>query len=130
MDKFKSIDIYGHSIGVHYRGDSSYRTSLGSFVTLITVALVMSYTTIKVTEMVGRTSQNERTRSLKVDLNESGQINLAENNFNFGFYTTDSLGQFKSIPKRIGELKAYQVDTENFTVLRATELEVKKISED
>ena len=56
VDKFKFIDIYGHSIGVHYKGDGSYRTSLGSFVTLITVALVMSYTTIKVNEMVTRTS--------------------------------------------------------------------------
>ena len=60
VDKFKSIDIYGHSIGVHYRGDGSYRTALGSFVTLITAALVMSYTAIKVIEMVERTSQNER----------------------------------------------------------------------
>ena len=56
VDKFKSIDIYGHSIGVHYRGDGSYRTSLGSFVTLITVALVLSYTTIKVTDMAERKS--------------------------------------------------------------------------
>ena len=61
VDKFKSIDIYGHSVGVHYKGDGSYRTTLGSFATLITAALVMSYTAIKVTEMVERSSQNERT---------------------------------------------------------------------
>ena len=89
IDKFKSLDKYGHSVGVHYRGDGSYRTSLGSFATLITVALVLLYTTIKVIEMVERTSQNERTSTLKIDLNESGQVSLSENNFNIGFYLSD-----------------------------------------
>ena len=54
--KFKSIDKYGHTIGVHYRGDDAYRTILGSFVTLITIGFVLIYTIIKVTELVDRTS--------------------------------------------------------------------------
>ena len=112
-DKFRLIDIYGHSIGVHYRGDGSFRTSLGSIFTLITVALVLSYTTIKVRDMVERTSQNERTQSLKIDLDEVGEINMAQNRFTFGFYITDVFLNPTTIPKRIGALKAYQINYES-----------------
>ena len=34
-------DIFGHSIGVHYRGDESFKTRLGSFCTLVTYVLIM-----------------------------------------------------------------------------------------
>ena len=67
---------------------------------------------------------------MKIDLNESGKVSLTDNNFRYGFYTSDSNGAPKNIPKRIGELKAYQVDIENFVMLRATELDVKKLPED
>ena len=33
-------DIYGHNIGVHYRGSDSFKTRLGAFVTLITYLLI------------------------------------------------------------------------------------------
>ena len=98
---------------MHYKGDGSYRTSLGSLVTLITVALVLSYTTIKVTDMVERTSQNERTQSLKIDLFESERINMSENRFTFGFYTSDFFHVPTSIPKRIGAFNAYHYEFKN-----------------
>ena len=130
VGKFKSIDIYGHQIGVHYRGDGSYRTSLGSFFTLITVALVLSYTTIKVTDMVERTSQNEKTQTLKIDLDKSGKVNMAENNFTFGFYLTDQFNIPVDIPKRIGALKAYQLEYASTRFQRETELDVKLSTKD
>ena len=33
-------DMYGHVIGVHYRGSGSYQTKLGAFVTLATYVLM------------------------------------------------------------------------------------------
>lgn len=34
------IDIYGHAIGVHYRGSGKYTTRLGGFLTLVTFTLI------------------------------------------------------------------------------------------
>ena len=34
-------DMYGHVIGVHYRGSGSYQTKLGAFVTLATYVLMI-----------------------------------------------------------------------------------------
>ena len=36
-----ALDIYGHPIGLHYKGDSTYKTRLGSLVTLLTYALLL-----------------------------------------------------------------------------------------
>ena len=33
-------DIYGHNIGVHYKGSDSFKTRLGAFITLITYLLI------------------------------------------------------------------------------------------
>ena len=33
--------MYGHVIGVHYRGSGSYQTKLGAFVTLATYVLMI-----------------------------------------------------------------------------------------
>lgn len=33
-------DMYGHVIGVHYKGSGSYQTKLGAFVTLATYVLM------------------------------------------------------------------------------------------
>ena len=35
-----NIDIYGHAIGVHYRGSQKYTTRLGGFLTLVTLTLI------------------------------------------------------------------------------------------
>ena len=36
---FTSFDIYGHAVGVNYKGNGVYRTRLGAAVTLVTYAL-------------------------------------------------------------------------------------------
>ena len=44
MDRLKSmfvdLDMYGHKIGVSYRGREAYKTRLGAFVTLATYILM------------------------------------------------------------------------------------------
>ena len=106
--KCKSIDQYGHSIGVHYRGDGSYRTILGSIVTLIALGFVMVYTTIRISGLVKRTSQNESTQFLRVDLDEIGQVSFVENDFTISYYASGTQdGKIHRIPTRIGKLKPY-----------------------
>jgi hypothetical protein len=46
-DIVKSIDIYGNPIGINYKGKSVYNTYCGTFLTLITCALMSYYIGVK-----------------------------------------------------------------------------------
>ena len=67
----KSIDIYGHPIGVHYKGNSTYQTKLGSFVTLMSFVIVTVYAVIIAIDLHTGESQDESSRAIKVDLEET-----------------------------------------------------------
>ena len=41
LDFFVSRDIFGHPIGVHYKGGGTFQTGLGSFVTLSAQILML-----------------------------------------------------------------------------------------
>ena len=43
LDFIKSLDKYGHPIGVHYKGGSTHNTLFGSVFTLITNITVLIY---------------------------------------------------------------------------------------
>ena len=43
---------------------------------------------------------------------------MSENNFTFGFYTSNLYGAPTNIPKRIGAFKAYEIEFENLEYLR------------
>lgn len=38
---FLGLDIFGHPIGVHYRGRSVYQTKLGALCTILSYALML-----------------------------------------------------------------------------------------
>ena len=40
-DIFVNQDIFGHSIGVQYKGDATFKTKLGAFVTLAIYTIVI-----------------------------------------------------------------------------------------
>ena len=42
-DFFKSIDLYGESINMNYRGKGSYNTYCGSVMTLLTYSVMVFY---------------------------------------------------------------------------------------
>ena len=64
---FKGIDIYGHPIGVNYKGDGTFNTVMGSFITLITAFIVLSYASLKMMDIHSRDSQNELTHKIKIN---------------------------------------------------------------
>ena len=41
VDHLVGYDIYGHQVGINYRGDNFYRTKLGTFFTLVTYVLII-----------------------------------------------------------------------------------------
>ena len=47
MQVIQSQDIYGHAIGVHYKGEDKFKTYLGSFCTLaVYVLMFVNLTTL------------------------------------------------------------------------------------
>ena len=52
LKKLKSIDIYGHPIGVLYKGSTTYQTLFGSIFTLLTTATVLIFASSKMTEII------------------------------------------------------------------------------
>ena len=62
-------DIYGHAIGVHYNGETEFKTRFGGVVTVATYVLVLIYAFNLVTvDFVNREGQVEEQRKLNVDL--------------------------------------------------------------
>ena len=101
LDTFKSIDIYGSPVNVNYRGNSTFPTGFGSLMTLISVILLMQFAGIQLTGILTSDSQEEMTRSVKIDVDEIA-LDLKENNFSLGFIVLSENGPVV-IPKSIGE---------------------------
>ena len=41
VDFFVSLDIFGHPVGVNYKGNGVYQTKLGAFITIVTQSLMI-----------------------------------------------------------------------------------------
>ena len=54
-----ALDIYGHPIQVHHRGEQVYKTKLGTFFTLITYALIIVNTVELITKFRTKSDQTE-----------------------------------------------------------------------
>ena len=54
------LDIYGHQVGVHYKGDDAYRTKFGGMLSLITYVLVFIQTLNLITDFVEHSAQTEK----------------------------------------------------------------------
>ena len=58
---FVNQDIYGHTIGVHYRGSKAYKTFLGSFCTVGAYALMLMQLVLLITVFADGSNQSEKT---------------------------------------------------------------------
>ena len=86
MIKFlRSIDIYGHPIGVLYKGNTAYNSLLGSVFTIITTVIVLSFSVANLAETISHTNQEETSRSIVIDINQLGRLNLIDLNFKLMF---------------------------------------------
>ena len=43
---FKSFDVFGEQISLNYRGDSSYRTSVGAFFSIVMKSFILTLTVL------------------------------------------------------------------------------------
>ena len=95
----KSQDIYGHGIGIQYRGQDSHKTGLGALLTIFSYVLVSVYLAARVQEFFDNSSQIEQVNKKSVDLFDEPVINLNESHFSL------IAGSNYPIPKGIGEWK-------------------------
>ena len=59
------LDIYGHKIGVNYRGEDMYRTKFGGFLTLATYTLVAIHTIKLVSNFLDHSAQTENYTTIR-----------------------------------------------------------------
>ena len=60
-------DIYGHKIGVHYRGSDSFKTRFGAFTTLVTYVFIAINLQSLFLAFKNGTKQDEKNQSYFVD---------------------------------------------------------------
>ena len=86
MLKFlKSIDIYGHPIGVLYKGQTTHKTHFGSLLSILTTAVVLAYSLQEFIGMITHDNQQENTRFIIADMNEQGKVSFDDHNFTMIF---------------------------------------------
>lgn len=71
-------DMFGHAVGVHYRGSGSYNTRLGVLVTLVTYALMLVNLIQLAIAFKTGSKQGETTQMIKYDRFYSENYNLGE----------------------------------------------------
>ena len=67
QEMFLDLDMYGHMIGVHYRGRGAYKTRLGALVTLATYTLMIVNMVTLVQAFMDGSKQEEKGQSVKFD---------------------------------------------------------------
>ena len=66
----KSLDIFGHKIGVSYRGEDAFKTRLGALLTVGTFVLIMINSQNLLKQFNNHSAQTEVTNPIKVDTNK------------------------------------------------------------
>ena len=104
------LDIFGHKVGMHYRGEDAYRTKFGGLLSLATYVLVIIQTLNLVTDFVDHSAQTENFVRIKQDLVDQGEFSLHDQQLQIQI--TDSK---KGIyPENIGKWKAYYLIVEDW----------------
>ena len=67
LSLFRSLDIYGHAISVHYRGEGTHKTSLGAFMSLATFILGLINLYNLIVQFVDKSAQKESYTKINVD---------------------------------------------------------------
>ena len=96
------LDVFGHKIGVHYKGEEAYKTKIGGLLTLITYTLILIQTTNLFTDFLDNSAQTEQFSRIKQDLVGLDALKLTENQLEIAF-----IDRFKgSYPPEIGRWEA------------------------
>ena len=67
-----SKDVYGHPVGVNYRGSGTYQTSLGAFCTLALYVLATVNSIILFQAFLDNSKQEEKSAIQRIDKYKEG----------------------------------------------------------
>ena len=95
------LDIYGHPVGVHFKGGSTYKTKLGAFFTVATYILILFNLGTLILAFFDSSKQIENVQEKVVDEFYTGPYTLAENSFEIALITIPPL------KPELGRLKVY-----------------------
>ena len=74
----KNLDVYGHKVGVRYRGNETYTTILGGLCSILTLVLVVINTANLISDFTQKTAQTDFYQRLKVVTEGMEPFNLQE----------------------------------------------------
>ena len=95
-------DMYGHVIGVHYRGRGSYQTRLGAFFTFATYVLMIVNLVTLIVAFQDGSRQDEKFQIEQLDMLKNETVKLADSSIEI------SAIMYPPLPKRIASLTASQ----------------------
>ena len=88
------LDLYGHPIGVNLHGESVYRTKLGSFVSLLTYALILFNLVKLLSDFRSKDNQIDSYQQIK-QINSGRNISLGDHQIELAFtYNKEALQEF------------------------------------
>ena len=116
---FRKLDQYGHPIGVNYDGGETYQTKAGACASIIKFLIISMYSTVKMAMWMKRSNQEERSLQVQVNIEESGTIDLLDNDLPMSYYF---VGQSDSgyeeyaldVPARIATMVLIMLDVTDF----------------
>ena len=116
MKYLKSIDVYGHPIGVLYNGETKHKTMFGTILSIATIVVVLIYASQQLVATITKSNQHEITRKIIADIGQDGNVYFDDHDFNIMIHTSivrdDRSVDFDyKIPEKIGRLKAYMLST-------------------
>lgn len=77
-EKLVDQDVYGHPVGVHYKGSDTYKTRLGAFCTLATYVLVFFNFTVLIVAFMDESRRDEKYLESLFDKFKSEKFNLKD----------------------------------------------------
>ena len=105
----KKIDIFGHPIGVQFRGQETHPTLCGSLCSLFTIVCVMIFAAAQLYATLNHMNQEVSSIKITTDLDQEDPVDLKTYDFNFLVQFVASLPNgikdynFK-MPEEIGKL--------------------------
>jgi len=103
------LDIYGHPIGVNYKGQASYKTKVGAILSLITFGLGLALIGIKIKQMVIKDNSNVIHLTNTLDLwSSTDSFNFGEQKLELMARIFDTNGDFIKISPEMGSVGYYQ----------------------
>ena len=78
----KKIDIFGHPIGVQFRGQETHPTLFGSFFSLFTIVCVLIYAVAQLYQTINHLNQEVSSIKITTDLDLEDPVDLKTFDFN------------------------------------------------